>query len=220
MAHIDHRVMYGVAGRTDVTPKAKRVAKRKLSSVLRRQRRLFAIFLGKLREDWHTHDRDWTLPGFRAMAVYRLGVWQDGIQPSLVRRLVKRVYLFLFRYVRNHYGIELVFTTRIGRRMRIGHQGGIVIHPRAVFGNDCLIRQNVTVGAVSGSRVKQAPRLGNRVELGCGCVVLGGVTVGDDTRIGANAVVMTNVPEGSTVVASPPRIIKLSSGQRDQQSRE
>ena len=91
----------------------------------------------------------------------------------------------------------------------IGHQGGIVIHWRAEIGDDCVIRQNATLGAATGEKFMHAPVLGNRVEVGCGAAIIGRVRIGDDARIGPNAVVTTNVPAGATVVVPPPRIVQV-----------
>jgi serine O-acetyltransferase len=116
----------------------------------------------------------------------------------------------MFRFVRNHYGIELSETTIVGRRFKISHQNGIVIHPKAVFGDDCEVRQNVTIGE-SGrpDRYGEAPRFGNRVKIGAGAAVIGKIVIGDDVTIGPNATVMTNIPAGTIVCAPPPRLIKL-----------
>jgi len=111
-------------------------------------------------------------------------------------------------FVRNFYGIELYPTARIGRRFRIAHQHGIVLAQQVVIGDDCLVRQGVTIGA-AGLREEAArpPRLGDRVEVGAGAVLAGPITIGDDVRIGPNAVVMTDVPAGSIVTAPPSRIM-------------
>jgi serine O-acetyltransferase len=171
------------------------------------QRELFNRFIEQVGEDWRAHLKDWTQPGFRAVAVYRLGVWSKQVQPRLVRGVLCRVYRVLYRYVRNHYGIELPETAVVGRRLVIGHQGGTIIHPYAVIGDDCLIRQNVTIGATSDETAKYAPTLGNKVQVGCGAAIIGKITIGDGVRIGPNAVVMTNVPAGATAFAMPARII-------------
>jgi serine O-acetyltransferase len=162
-----------------------------------------------IREDYRTHRRDWTLPGFRAVVVYRFGVWVRGLRVRLLRAPLSRIYNFLYRYVRNHYAIELPSSAKVGRRVVIGHQGGIVVHWRAEIGDDCLIRQNVTLGAVNEERVLQAPILGNRVEVGCGAAIIGAVHIGENVRIGPNAVVTVNIPADSTVVASPARIVQV-----------
>jgi len=166
-----------------------------------------------VREDWEQHQRDWTQPGFRALAVYRFGLWQRSIQGTtlrvkLLRKATRFVYRFVHRYVRNHYGIELHRSATIGRRLRIAHQGTIVIHLTAQIGDDCLIRHGVTIGAASNFKEEDAPRLGDRVNVGAGAMILGSITIGDDVRIGPNAVVLMDVPPNSTVFAPPARIIE------------
>jgi serine O-acetyltransferase len=173
------------------------------------QHTLLSELLRQMREDWEVHHRDWTLPGFRALAAHRFGVWLNGIRPTAFRKVLSSVYRAMYRYVRNHYGIELPDTTIVGRRVLIGHQGGIVIHPHAEIGDDCLIRQNVTIGAASHDRWWEAPKLGRGVQVGCGAAILGKVTIGDQVRIGPNTVVMADVPAGATVFVAPPRVIQL-----------
>jgi len=162
-----------------------------------------------VKEDYQVHGKDWTRPGFRAMFMYRFGVWRMGVRPRVLRMLLSAVYRWMHRFVRNHYGIELHYTATIGRRFLIAHQGSIVIHEYAVIGDDCRIRQGVTIGTAGAYRIDAAPRLGNRVDVGAGAMILGKVEIGDGCRIGANAVIMTNLPAGSTAVAPAPRIIRL-----------
>ncbi len=162
-----------------------------------------------IREAYRSHQRDWTLPGFRAVAVYRFGRWAEVCRYRWLSVVLGAVYTQMYRYVRNHYTIELPRSARVGRRLVIGHQGGIVIHWGAQIGDDCLIRQNATLGAATGENYTHAPVLGNRVEVGCGAAIIGRVRIGDDVRIGPNAVVTTNVPAGSTVVVPSPRVIQF-----------
>lgn len=169
----------------------------------------------QLRDDWQAHFLDWTQPGFRAIATHRFGSWVQaesgkGIVRGPIKYILRRLHLAMYRYVRNHYGIELPLTTQVGRRVLIGHQSGIVIHPHATIGDGCIIRQNVTLGA-QNSEHDGAPTIGRGVELGAGCAILGSVTIGDGARIGPYAVVMTDVPPGATVFVNPPRIISLRS---------
>ena len=161
-------------------------------------------------EDWRTHGMDWTLPGFRAIAVHRFGAGLLKRKRGILSSILWRVYRTMFRYIRNHYGIELPETTIVGRRFKIGHQNGIVIHPYSVFGDDCVVHQSVTIGE-SGLRNRhgEAPRFGNRVKIGAGAAVIGKVVIGDDVTIGPNVTVMTNIPAGTIVCAPPPRLIKL-----------
>lgn len=160
----------------------------------------------QIHEDWNTHRRDWTHAGFRALAVHRIGDW---LRPKrgLVWSLLRCVHMVMYRYVRNHYGIELHGNAVVGRRVMIAHPMGIAINGATVIGDDCIIYQNATLGALNGKRVLEAPKLGRGVIVGCGAAVVGPVTIGDDARIGPNAVVMTDVPGGATVFVNPPRVL-------------
>ncbi|HEX2189561.1 MAG TPA: hypothetical protein VHG51_11715 [Longimicrobiaceae bacterium] len=163
--------------------------------------------LNLVREDFETNDRGLSYPGFHALAVHRFGNWVAGL-PRVLRAALRPVHAVCYVWVRNVYGIELPWSTRVGRRVRISHQSGIVIHPRSVIGDDCLIRQNVTIGAVSMQRIGGAPKLEKGVEVGAGAVIVGAVIIGEGTRVGPNSVVMTSVPPGSMVVVPPPRVIQ------------
>jgi serine O-acetyltransferase len=160
-----------------------------------------------IKEDWQTNGRDWTRPGFRALAVYRLGVWRMGVESKYLRAPLSVIYRYLFRRVRNRYGIEFPYSIKAGRRVIIEHQSAIVVHGDTVMGDDCIIRQGVTIGNRYLDKPLDAPRLGNRVNVGAGAKLLGGITVGDDAVIGANAVVLKDVPAGATVVGIPARQI-------------
>jgi serine O-acetyltransferase len=162
----------------------------------------------QIKEDWIVHGKDWTKPGFRAMAVYRFGVWRMRIQPRLLRIPFSVFYNSLYRKVRNTYGIELPYTTNVGRRVIIEHQSAIVIHGYSSIGDDCIIRQGVTLGNRNLERPGEAPKLGARVNVGAGAKIFGDITIGDDVNIGANAVVLHDVPAGATVVGIPAKIIK------------
>ena len=101
--------------------------------------------------------------------------------------------------------VEIPWGTVIGRRLRVFHGAGIVINDRTVIGDDVTIRQNVTLGNVHPEG--PCPVVGDRVELGAGCIVLGGIRIGDDARVGAGAVVTKDVPAGGTVVGNPARLL-------------
>ena len=105
-------------------------------------------------------------------------------------------------------GIEIHPAARIGRRVFIDHGMGVVIGETAVVGDDCTIYHGVTLGGVSlGRGQKRHPTLGKGVVVGAGAKILGGFTVGDNARIGSNAVVVREVPENVTVVGVPARSI-------------
>jgi len=163
-----------------------------------------------IREDYVAHSRNWTLPGFRAVVVYRIGAWSETLGSGLYGKVLRLISRMLYRYVRNAYGIELPATAMIGRRVVIEHQGAIVVHGRSRIGDDCIIRQGVTLGIRSMTDLEGAPRLGNRVNVGAGAMILGPITVGDDVNIGANAVVLCDVPSGSTAVSSAAKIVPRS----------
>lgn len=159
-----------------------------------------------IREDWVAHGRDWTLPGFRAVAVHRFGVWRMTVRPKLLRAPLSLAYRSLFRRVRNRYGIELPYSVSLGRRVVFEHQGGIVIHGNAVIGDDCVIRQNCTLGIRRLDALDDAPILRRGVDCGAGSVILGRITLGDGARIGANAVVLADVPPNGLALGVPARI--------------
>lgn len=160
-----------------------------------------------IKEDWVANGRDWTRPGFRALVVYRFGVWRMGVKSRYCRAPLSILYCFLFRRIRNRYGIEFPYSIDAGRRIVIEHQSAIVIHGGTVMGDDCIIRQGVTIGNRYMDKPFDAPRLGNRVNIGAGAKILGGISIGDDAMIGANAVVLHDVPAGVTVVGIPAKPI-------------
>lgn len=160
-------------------------------------------------EDWSAHGRDWTKPGFRAVAIHRFGVWRMGVQPKWLRAAFSVLYRLCYRHVRNVYGIDLPYTVHLGRRVVIEHQGAIVIHGNTIIGDECILRQGVTLGNRYRERPLDAPRLGKRVNVGAGAKILGAVTLGDDAQIGANAVVLGDVPAGATAVGVPARIVTM-----------
>ncbi len=160
-----------------------------------------------IREDWIAHGRDWTKPGFRTVAAHRFGVWRMSIKPKILRAPFSVLYGFLYRRCRNVYGIELPYTVVLGRRVVFEHQGGIVIHGFSQIGDDCVIRQGVTLGNRHLDKPLEAPTLGKGVNIGAGAAVMGKVLVGDGAAIGANAVVLDDVNSGDTVVGIPAKSV-------------
>lgn len=163
--------------------------------------------LDQIKEDWIAHGKDWTKPGFRAIAIQRFGVWRMKIKPKILRAPFSILYRMLFRKIRNSYGIELPYTVALGRRVIIEHQSGIVIHGNATIGNDCIIRQGVTIGNRYLNYPLEAPKLGNNVNVGAGAKIFGNIVIGNNVNIGANAVVLTNIPQGKTAVGIPAKIV-------------
>jgi serine O-acetyltransferase len=167
--------------------------------------------VAQIQEDLRAHGGDWTKPGFRAVAVHRFGVWRMTIEPKLARAPFSILYRSMYRYVRNHYGIELPYSVELGRRVVFEHQGDIVIHGACRIGDGCIIRQGVTLGLRHLEKPSEVPVLGRSVNVGAGAKLFGGITVNDRANIGANAVVLIDVPEGATAVGVPAKIIDGSS---------
>jgi len=161
----------------------------------------------QIREDWDAHGRDWTKPGFRVVAAHRFGNWRMKIRPKLLRAPFSILYRMMFRRCRNVYGIELPCTVKLGRRVVFEHQSGIVIHGNCVIGDGSIIRQGCTLGNRSLDRPADAPVLGHRVNVGAGAKILGAVRIGDDAAVGANAVVLIDVPDGASAVGIPAKIL-------------
>lgn len=171
-----------------------------------------------IREDYRSNGCDWHRPGFRAIAVYRFGVWRMSVRNPAIRFVLSKIYRFLERRCSHVYGIEIPFATKIGRRLTIEHQHGIVIHGASVIGNDCVIRQGVTLGIRDEAAPFAAPQLGDRVSVGAGAKILGEVKIHDGAKIGANAVVLSDVPKDASAVGIPARIIEKSSDKEEHHS--
>ncbi len=155
-----------------------------------------------LREDWRTYEGDITRQGLWVMVVYRFGRWRYTVKPALFRVPLSFLYKVFKLLSQILTGIDLPCEVGLGHRFRIEHFGGIIISGDAVFGDDVIIRNNVTVG-LRRTGVRGAPRFGNRVDIGAGAVILGDITIGDDVSIGANAVVLKDVPPNSIAIGVP-----------------
>lgn len=160
--------------------------------------------LAQLGEAYRTHGG--CCPGFWALAVHRFGQWRYRIRPRWLRAPFYVAYRVAFTLVQVATGIELPCEVVCGRRLRIEHHSGIIINGTARFGDDCVLRNGVTVG-VRHTNVPGAPVFGDRVDVGAGAAVLGPIRIGDDVAIGANAVVITDVPDHSLAVGVPARIV-------------
>lgn len=159
-----------------------------------------------LKEDFQTHRCELGAPGLQAIWVHRLGVYATTLSKP-IRWPLDILYMLGWRFFRAFYGIEMRRTVNIGRRMHIAHQHGIVIHGYARFGDDCVIRQGVTLGISNTWEKGKGPVIGNNVSFGVGTVVVGNVTIGDNVNIGPNCVVSSDVPSDRTLFIPPPRVI-------------
>jgi len=150
----------------------------------------------------------WSL-GFWALQVYRFGHLRYRFQSKLIRFPLGALHVVLAKLAEIVCGVEIGVSARIGRRLIIEHSGAIVVHGRAVLGDDCVIRQGVTIGIRRMDDPLGAPVIGNNVSIGAGAKILGRVSIGDGAEIGANAVVLRDVPAGALAVGVPARIIEL-----------
>ena len=141
-------------------------------------------------------------PGVKAMRSHKRAHWcyEHGLK-FLARLISQRS--------RRRTGIEIHPGAKIGKRLVIDHGMGIVIGETAEIGDDCLIYHGVTLGGTGKDVGKRHPSIGNNVLIGTGAKVLGPFNVGDNSRIAANSVVLSEIPPNSTAVGVPARIVKV-----------
>jgi serine O-acetyltransferase len=141
-----------------------------------------------------------TYPGIHAVLFHRLNhaIWNLGL--NWLARLLSNI-------PRWYTGIEIHPGAVIGRRFFIDHGMGVVIGETTEIGDDCTLYHGVTLGGTSWDKGKRHPTLGNNVVIGAGAKVLGPILIGDDARIGSNAVVLNSVAAGATVVGVPGRLV-------------
>jgi len=149
--------------------------------------------------------------GFWALQVYRFGHLRYRFQSKLIRIPLGIIHLVLEKLAEIVCGVTIGVSAKIGRRLIIEHSGGIVVHGSTEIGDDCIIRQGVTLGNQRLDDPLGAPKLGHRVNVGAGAKVLGRIVIGNNVDIGANAVVITDVPDNSIAVGIPARILPKSS---------
>ena len=148
-----------------------------------------------------------------AVWLYRMGRRLDQRPVGIGKKSGTTLYWLAFRLVETTTGVSLPKSATIGPGLRVWHFGNIFIHPEATIGANCTLRQGVTIGNrhVDGP----VPVLGDNVEVGAYAQILGGVTIGNNCRIGAMSVVLHNMPDGSTAVGAPARIIAARHAERD-----
>lgn len=142
----------------------------------------------------------------------------QGVHAIIYHRLAHWFYrhklLFFARIIsqwsRFWTGIEIHPGAKIGKRLVIDHGMGIVIGETAEIGDDCLLYHGVTLGGTGKDAGKRHPTIGNNVLISCGAKVLGPFTVGDNARIAANAVVLSEIPENATAVGIPAQVVRIA----------
>ena len=165
-------------------------------------------FWSLLKEDFRTHGRDVFSQGFWAIAVHRFGNWRMNIRPRVLRAPFSILYKVLYKFVQWTCGISLDYATKVGRRVHLWHHSGMILSCRAI-GDEVHIRHNTTFGVAHlGDPITHRPVIGDRVEVGVGAVIMGPITIGNDSVIGANAVVVNDVPPYSLAVGVPAKVVK------------
>ncbi len=142
-----------------------------------------------------------TYPGLHAVMMHRLNHWLWGRGLCWLARLSSTLTRWLT-------GIEIHPAARIGRRFFIDHGMGVVVGETAEIGDDCTLYHGVTLGGTAWHKGKRHPTLASNVVVGAGAKVLGPITIGQGARIGSNAVVVKDVPDGATVVGIPGHIVQ------------
>lgn len=140
-----------------------------------------------------------------AIWLYRIGRRLYARRSRPLGRIAMRLYWLPFRIIETAVGITLPVSAAIGPGLRIWHFGNIIVHPDAVIGANCTLRQGVTIGNRYADG--PVPKIGNNVEFGAYAQVLGGVSIGNNCMIGAMSVVLNDVPDNATAVGIPAKII-------------
>jgi serine O-acetyltransferase len=138
----------------------------------------------------------------QSIAVFRFGQWLYG-QAVLVRLLLEPIYIVLHGLIQILWGIELPRSAKIGSGLYIGHFGGITISPNATIGKRCNLSNNITIGVSGQGERRGVPVIGNDVYIAPGARLFGKITVGNNVKIGANAVIYKDVPDNAIVVLDP-----------------
>jgi serine O-acetyltransferase len=132
--------------------------------------------------------------GYQAVVLHRMAHWCKRHRIPALGPAIARWNQFVT-------GVDIAPAAEIGPGLRISHGTGIVIGNGTRIGRDCLLMQNVTLGAPTTARIGEMPTIGDRVTLGAGCCLIGAITIGDDSFVGALALVTESVPAGSKVLA-------------------
>ena len=142
-------------------------------------------------------------PGIKAVCSHRRAHWCYEHNLKFLARVISQAS-------RRRTGIEIHPGAKIGKRLVIDHGMGIVIGETAEIGDDCLIYHGVTLGGTGKDAGKRHPTIGNNVLISTGAKVLGPIKVGDNSRVAANAVVLKEIPENSTAVGIPARVVRVA----------
>lgn len=155
-----------------------------------------------------------TQQGLWALLQYRLAssVYRAAL-PSVLKRPLLLAMVVWQKLIEITTGVSLPYTAEIGAGLYIGHFGHIIINGGVVMGGDCNLSQGVTIGVSGRGDRRGVPVIGDRVYFGANATVAGRIRVGDDVAIGANSLVITDVPDGCTVVGVPAEIVSRKGSQ-------
>ena len=166
-------------------------------------------FWALIREDFRTNDRKLFQQGFLMLFIHRFGNWRMGVSPGFLRAPLTVIYHVLNKHAQMFFGMKLDYTVKVGRRVRLEHFGGMILGAREI-GDDVVLRQNTTLGIRSIKDLNAKPVLGRGVDVGAGAVLIGDIRIGDYSVIGANSVVLEDVPPHAVVVGNPGRIVRYN----------
>ncbi len=159
-------------------------------------------------QDWRANPR--TNPkGRLVLAAFRLAQLVRRLPPPA--RTLCLPYLIAYRVgVEWVLGIELRWKTRVGPGLRLEHGQGLIVHDHTVIGAHCTLRHTTTIGnkGIGAEGPDDSPRIGDYVDIGAHCVIIGNITIGDHVTIGAGSVVVRDIPSGAVVVGNPARILR------------
>lgn len=141
-------------------------------------------------------------PGVHAVLVLRFGQWSRR-RPKVLRILFDPLYVILDFFIHVLWGIEIPRSAKIGPGLYIGHYGGITVSSIAVIGRDCNLSQNITIGVSGAGPKRGAPTLGDNVYVAPGARLVGKITIGNNVKIGANAVIHKDLPDNAIAVLDP-----------------
>jgi len=152
--------------------------------------------------------------------------WEPGFRFSVWLRLTAFLWKHRLRWIGVYhlarwvhhrqalkYGFNIDYATKIGPGLYLGHHGGVVVNRRCVIGANCNLSHQVTIGIANRGERMGCPVVGDRVYIGPGAKIFGGITIGDDAAIGANAVVTRDVPANAVAAGIPARVISMAGSQ-------
>ncbi len=141
-------------------------------------------------------------PGVQAVVVFRFGHWLQS-QPKFLKVFLEPIYPLVNGIIQIMWGIEIQRSANIGAGLYIGHFGGITISGDAIIGKCCNLSQNVTIGVSGQGEKRGVPIVGDNVYIAPGARLFGKISIGNNVKIGANAVIYKDIPDNAVVVLDP-----------------